>query len=198
MNTKFLGALLALLLTAPALAAIKETPVTYKDGDTTLRGFVVVDTASMERFISSADVAVCWTAAATEMLEAVTCSMDADISFTDDASSSPEVVTDWAWSAVRRSDCAISVVAVCTESTSRSCASVICATDPAGHFVTVSAACEALWGYKPEELIGKNYSEIVHRDDQEKSWLANLEIMSGHSVTNFENRCVRRDGPCQS
>jgi len=47
MNTKVIGAFLALLLTAPAvaLAAIKETPVTYKDGDTTLKGFVVVDTA---------------------------------------------------------------------------------------------------------------------------------------------------------
>ncbi len=48
MTTKLLSALLALSLTAPAiaLAAITETPVTYKDGDTTLRGFVVVDTAN--------------------------------------------------------------------------------------------------------------------------------------------------------
>jgi len=71
---------------------------------------------------------------------------------------------------------------------------VICATDPAGRFVTVSAACEALWGYKPEELIGKSYAEIVHHDDRERSWLTNLEIMSGHSATNFENRCLRKDG----
>ncbi len=71
---------------------------------------------------------------------------------------------------------------------------VICATDPAGCFVTVSAACEVLWGYKPDELIGKNYAEIVHCDDRENSWLTSLEIMSGHSVTNFENRCMRKDG----
>ena len=71
---------------------------------------------------------------------------------------------------------------------------VICATDPAGRFVTVSAASEVLWGYKPEELLGKNYAEIVHPDDRENSWLTNLEIMSGHSVTNFENRCMRKDG----
>ncbi|HTP61296.1 MAG TPA: dienelactone hydrolase family protein [Burkholderiales bacterium] len=45
MKTQLLGALLALSLTTPALAAIKETPVTYKDGETTLKGFVVVDTA---------------------------------------------------------------------------------------------------------------------------------------------------------
>ena len=39
------AALLALSLASPALAAIKEEPVTYKDGETTLKGFVVYDTA---------------------------------------------------------------------------------------------------------------------------------------------------------
>jgi dienelactone hydrolase len=39
------SALLALSLATPAVAAVKEEPVTYKDGDTTLKGFVVYDTA---------------------------------------------------------------------------------------------------------------------------------------------------------
>ena len=39
------AALLALSLASPALAAIKEEAVTYKDGDTTLKGFVVYDAA---------------------------------------------------------------------------------------------------------------------------------------------------------
>jgi dienelactone hydrolase len=45
MNTRLLGALFALFLAAPALAAIKEQPVTYKAGDTTMKGFVVYDDA---------------------------------------------------------------------------------------------------------------------------------------------------------
>ncbi len=47
MKTKLLGVLLALSLTAPALAlaAITETPVSYKDGETSLKGFVVLDAA---------------------------------------------------------------------------------------------------------------------------------------------------------
>lgn len=45
MKTPLLGALLALLLTTPALAAIKEEPVTYKDGETTMKGVVVYDSA---------------------------------------------------------------------------------------------------------------------------------------------------------
>ena len=44
MKTQLLGALLALSITAPAFAAIKETPVTYNDGQTTMKGFVVYDT----------------------------------------------------------------------------------------------------------------------------------------------------------
>lgn len=45
MKTQLIGAVLALSLTTPALAAIKEEPVTYKDGETTMKGFVVYDTA---------------------------------------------------------------------------------------------------------------------------------------------------------
>lgn len=44
MKTQLLGALLAFSIAAPALAQIREMPVTYKDGETTLKGFVVYDT----------------------------------------------------------------------------------------------------------------------------------------------------------
>jgi dienelactone hydrolase len=45
MKTQFLGALLALSIAVPGFAAIKEMPVTYNDGETTMKGFVVYDTA---------------------------------------------------------------------------------------------------------------------------------------------------------
>jgi dienelactone hydrolase len=45
MKKQLLAALLTLSMTAPALAAIKETPVTYSDGQTTMKGFVVYDDA---------------------------------------------------------------------------------------------------------------------------------------------------------
>ena len=45
MKPRLLGALLALVITAPAFAAIKEMPLTYNDGETTMKGFVVYDTA---------------------------------------------------------------------------------------------------------------------------------------------------------
>jgi dienelactone hydrolase len=45
MRTMMAGALCALAMVANANAAIKEEPVTYKDGETTMKGFVVYDDA---------------------------------------------------------------------------------------------------------------------------------------------------------
>ena len=45
MRTIVVGALWAIAMVANANAAIKEEPVTYKDGETTLKGFVVYDDA---------------------------------------------------------------------------------------------------------------------------------------------------------
>ena len=71
---------------------------------------------------------------------------------------------------------------------------VICTNDAEGRFQTVSAACTALWGYTPAELIGKSCGEMVHPDDRETSRLANIEIMAGNPAINFENRYIRKDG----
>lgn len=46
MRSIVLGALCAMAVVASANAAVKEEPVTYKDGDTTLKGFIVYDDAS--------------------------------------------------------------------------------------------------------------------------------------------------------
>src|SRR3974390_3484285 len=45
MRTMMLGALFAVALGATANAAIKEDPITYSDGEATMKGFVVYDDA---------------------------------------------------------------------------------------------------------------------------------------------------------
>ena len=45
MKTRFLGALHALSIAPPGVAAVKEVPLTYSDGEATMKGFVVYDTA---------------------------------------------------------------------------------------------------------------------------------------------------------
>jgi len=49
MTARLAGATAGLLLAGAALAAIKEEAVTYQDGDTVLKGFVVYDDASMAK-----------------------------------------------------------------------------------------------------------------------------------------------------
>ena len=71
---------------------------------------------------------------------------------------------------------------------------VICTINAAGNFLTVSAACEALWGYKREELIGRAYIDLVYPDDIPKTDQAATDIMAGRAVSDFENRYVRKDG----
>lgn len=45
MMMRLIGVLFVLSIATPALAAIKEEPLTYKDGETTMKGVVVYDTA---------------------------------------------------------------------------------------------------------------------------------------------------------
>lgn len=70
----------------------------------------------------------------------------------------------------------------------------VCAVDPQGRFVFVSAACEHIFGYTPQEMIGRVMIDMVHPDDRARTQIAAAEIMAGQAVTHFENRYVRKDG----
>lgn len=71
---------------------------------------------------------------------------------------------------------------------------VICTIDEEGKFVFVSAACEQIWGYLPEELIGRKYIELVVPEDVAKTNEAAVGIMAGQRLRDFENRYRRKDG----
>jgi PAS domain S-box-containing protein len=71
---------------------------------------------------------------------------------------------------------------------------VICTIDNHGKFINVSAAAEKLWGYDKESMIGFNYSDLVAPEDMELTKIAGNQIIEGRVVTNFENRCLRKDG----
>lgn len=70
----------------------------------------------------------------------------------------------------------------------------VCAVDKQGRFVFVSAACEHIFGYSPEELIGQPMIDLVHPADRQRTLDAAREIMGGESKLNFENRYMRKDG----
>lgn len=70
----------------------------------------------------------------------------------------------------------------------------ICLVDADGRFVYASAACERIFGYDQEEIVGRTVAEMVHPDDRERTMQAAREVRTGDSKTYFENRYIRKDG----
>jgi len=71
---------------------------------------------------------------------------------------------------------------------------VICSVDGNGKFIHLSKACEKVWGYRPEELIGIPYMQLVLPEDHAKTEKIAAEIIAGTPVTNFENRYIHKNG----
>ena len=71
---------------------------------------------------------------------------------------------------------------------------VICTVDESGRFVTMNEASEALWGFSPDELIGRRSMELVHPDDHPATENAAAEILDTGRLTDFVNRYIRKDG----
>ncbi len=71
---------------------------------------------------------------------------------------------------------------------------VICTLDAAGCFAEVGAACERVWGYTREELIGRNSTQWIAAADQSKTDSFLEAVRGGAPAQGFENRFVRKDG----
>lgn len=70
----------------------------------------------------------------------------------------------------------------------------ICAVDSQGKCVSVSGACERIFGYRPEEMVGKYMLDLVHPEDRERTLQSIDRVMGGYLQRYFENRYIRKDG----
>lgn len=70
----------------------------------------------------------------------------------------------------------------------------ICVVDKEGTFIYVSTGCERIFGYTPEEMVGRKMISMVHPDDRERTLKIASEIMDGDYKIDFENRYIRKDG----
>lgn len=70
----------------------------------------------------------------------------------------------------------------------------ICVVDPQGRFVSITGACERIFGYQPEEMIGKPMIGFVYHEDRARTLQAVDRIMDGYFQRHFENRYVRKNG----
>ena len=70
----------------------------------------------------------------------------------------------------------------------------VCVVDSEGRFVFVSAACERIFGYRPDEMVGTMMIDMVAPEDRVRTLAAAREIMDGHPKPDFENCYLRKDG----
>ncbi|HEX4853643.1 PAS domain S-box protein [Arenimonas sp.] len=71
---------------------------------------------------------------------------------------------------------------------------VICAIDANGRFTQVSAASATVWGYPPNELLGRSVADLVHPDDRGATHRAMADVLAGRPTLDFRNRHIARDG----
>lgn len=66
--------------------------------------------------------------------------------------------------------------------------------DSDNQIVFVSDACEALLGYRPQELIGTPITHYMHPEDLPATRASIERVMSGTPHFDFRNRYIRKDG----
>lgn len=70
----------------------------------------------------------------------------------------------------------------------------VCVVAPDGRLLMVNAAFESIFGYRPDEVVGRQLLELVHPDDRAATGQAACEVMEGRARQNFRNRYLCRDG----
>lgn len=71
---------------------------------------------------------------------------------------------------------------------------VVCVVDIQGRFLSVSAASERVFGFRPEEMIGRTAFELMHPEDRDATLALVKHINAGSPSHDHENRYVHKDG----
>lgn len=70
----------------------------------------------------------------------------------------------------------------------------VCVVDRDDRYIYVGGACEAIFGYRADEMIGKPMYDFIHPDDRDRTAAAAENVVAGASHLHFRNRYVRKDG----
>lgn len=66
--------------------------------------------------------------------------------------------------------------------------------DSRGKIAQVSPSCEAILGYRPEEMIGRSGDDFTHRDHVENSRVEMRALRSGARLNLADARCLHKNG----
>jgi diguanylate cyclase (GGDEF)-like protein/PAS domain S-box-containing protein len=66
--------------------------------------------------------------------------------------------------------------------------------DREGRILRVNEAVKEVLGYRPEEVLGRQYLDFVAPDALEQTKFFDESLRSKNIIPDFENRCVRKDG----
>ena len=70
----------------------------------------------------------------------------------------------------------------------------VCVVDETDTFVYLNPAFERIFGYSPEEMVGRPMMDMVHPEDRERTRLTIASVQAGELREGFENRYIRKDG----
>ena len=70
----------------------------------------------------------------------------------------------------------------------------ICVVDPEHRFSYLSPGAQRVFGYDPEEMIGRSMFDFMHPDHHAETLLRAEQVNSGRDVLHFENRYIHKDG----
>ncbi len=68
------------------------------------------------------------------------------------------------------------------------------AVDADGCVVFASASCERIFGYTPQEMIGKRMFDMIVAEDRERTLESARNVILGKPQLHFENRYIRKSG----
>ena len=63
-----------------------------------------------------------------------------------------------------------------------------------GRIAFVNPACRAIFGYAPEEMIGRVILDFIHPDDKAHTVAEMVQVLNDRPRLGFENRYLRKDG----
>jgi diguanylate cyclase (GGDEF)-like protein/PAS domain S-box-containing protein len=70
----------------------------------------------------------------------------------------------------------------------------VCVVDPEGRLLFVNASFQRIFGYAPEEVVGRQLFSLLHPDDLEMTTAQAERVMAGELQRHFRNRYVHKDG----